>query len=172
MHSLYSPEEINDLIRQESNDVNWLQVFAGEYEDLSFIDEQRRAILESVSQTEILHVSEHLWILHNTLIAVHERLGRLIHKSLYKKHYVDWREDEELLLRLRRVLGNKRVEKAISKETGELSHLLSWTRAQFLKEGKRLIRGSTELASSMQEISLILQKRDEAEGREAQQRAL
>ena len=113
-------------------------------------------IRSKLSGSEIFYVSSRLWILYETIFSVHGRIGYLIDRSLKEKRYHDWRRDKHMNSILRRALSEGQINGATQKTIGGANDIISWLKAEFVKEGGTLVRGPRELAQSVSEIHGIL----------------
>ena len=109
-----------------------------------------------LSGSEIIYVSSRLWLLYETFLQVHGRIGNLIGFSLRDGKYHDWKRDKYMMSILGLALTDDQINGATQKTLGGANDMLSWLKAEFVKEAGELIRGPRELAHSVPEIHSIL----------------
>ena len=147
------PNELDALFRGQQGNI---AIALEKYNDLNFIADTAEAIKQHLNGSEIIYVSNRLWLLYETLFRLHGRIAYLIHQSLQQKKYLDWRSDTLVLDNLRRVFPVDQIDDAMSQSSGGAKHIVSWLKAEFIKESRSIVQGSSGLAQSVSEIHSIL----------------
>ncbi len=165
MHEAYSsilgfiimltPEELDACVsgREDSG----LRSVLEEHGDgVQFFSETTKSIRSCLSGSEIIYVSSRLWLLYETTMRVYGRIGYLVGRSVRDGKYHDWRNDKPMMSILRQTLSENQINSARESRIGGTHDILSWLKAEFVKEASELVRGSRELAHSVSEIHGIL----------------
>ena len=92
---------------------------------LQFFSDTEKTIRKNLSGSEVFYVSNRLWLLYETILRVHGRIGILIGFSLKDKKYRDWRYDEGMMSILAEALSSDRIDQAKSREIGGLHDMTS-----------------------------------------------
>ena len=160
--SILTSEELDDCVSgRERPDIR--QTFEALGDGIQFYSDTTKAVEKELSGSEVFYVSSQLWLLYNTILRVHGRIGILIGFSLKGKKYRDWRGDKLMMAALAEVLSSDRIDHAKSRPVGGLTDIIDWLIAEFVKEGSNVVRGSAEFEESVSQIHSALKA--EAENR-------
>ena len=159
---LFLPDEIEESLKGKRPGI--LQMVK-DYEDITFIKEKFREIQRKTSGTEVLFVSSRLWLLYNSILRVHARLGILLNQSMKDRKYQDWRNDKFMESILGEVLTADKIKEAKQNRLGGINNIINWLKAEFVQEASNLVRGSREVAHSVPEIYETLRRQSQIEDR-------
>ena len=172
MHEAYSPilglivmltpEELDACVSGRES-AGLRSVLEEHGDGVQIFAETTKNIGSQLSGSEIIYVSSRLWLLYETILRVYGRIGYLVGRSLRDGKYHDWKRDKPMMSILRQTLTNDQINSAKESTIGGTHDILSWLKAEFVKEASELVRGSRELAHSVSEIHGIL--KDEVDNR-------
>ena len=120
-----------------------------EYRDFNRVTEKMSQVNEPALEKARLFTGERLWLLFVTIRGVYVRYLVLIHQSLRKSRYHDWRKDRLMMGHLSNCLTDERQEEAKSAAIGGLQVALNYLKADFLREAVRVMSGSQHIAESL-----------------------
>lgn len=154
LHTFIYPAEINSFLEGEANGP---LVLVDSYRDFDHISAKIDRIRALPIEESRLFVGERLWYLFFVFQAFHGRIGYLMHESIKRKKYVDWREDDFIVDQLKSILQNKVVESAKQDQFSGIHIIVSHLETEFLKEATRVMSGSQALADSLSDIQATVQ---------------
>ena len=159
---IMTPQELDDCVSGRSRP-DLRKIFENLGDGVQFFAGKTKTIEDKLSGSEVFYVTSRLWFLYETIRKVYARTGILIHYSLKGKKYQDWRDDKLMMSALAKALPPDRIDHAKSRPIGGLRDILDWLKAEFIKEGSNIVRGSAEFEKSVSEIHSAL--KDQVEDR-------
>lgn len=153
MHTVLTPDEIARYVVLKER--NTFTAGAFEFADDQFLLKKMNNVSGSKTENCRIFVGDKLWLLFFTIRQIYGRLAALLQFSFREGRYRDWKEDEAVFSWLRTVLPSEDVDAA--RGVGGPERIIVLLEAEFLREARRVISGSTWFADSLSDLQSILQ---------------
>jgi hypothetical protein len=157
------PDELDDFFRGDWQKprADYLKGIVGRYakEDATFNIFKESGAMEI--ETERPFYGEKIWIIFYVLRAVYGRCALLIARSLEKKQFQNWKDDQHLATVVGMVLPQKIVDTARAMRSQGLQAIIFHLNQEFLVEADNLLSGTKTTAKLLPNYqAMLMEERD------------
>lgn len=168
LDTILQPAELDEFFRghgQTPRSSDYIKSIVSQYtrEDASMNKMEESGANEI--ETERPFFGEQIWVIFYVLRAVYGRCALLIFKSLEKKQYQNWRDDEHLAHVMAMAVPRKIIDAAKARHLQGLQTIILHLTLAFLDEANKILSGTRSAASALPDYQAILmEERDKLTG--------
>ena len=144
--SITTDDEINDIVRGKGSSTE--RAIIERYSKFDFVEKLIYPDTQSSVTRERIFVSEKLWKIYNSIVAIHGRLGILVSYGIRDKKDLNWKNDTLMVQNIEGIISSEDWKNIQKMTLSGFNTLAEMIRQEFILEARKTMRGAEEFNSA------------------------